>query len=404
MAILDSLRGGDLLTGRIGIKVAIFDEADRLLDAADSICVYRQRLSEAVRAVDAEDDQEQSGRLRAIEEVARRLLRSAGGSKALIVDRSNPEHLALIEQVESLDDALPGSARWCRAARRDGPIVALIEDSLGSVALTATGRHPARVARRLWEDGAYLRSVIFTSATGLDTLLREVNAEAHRLSGEFSPERFGALQFVLAGDDAPPPVADSEVSPAWRDYVTRRLREVRSAGGRALVLVPSYADAEALGASLAGIDHLLIHKRGELLQSLLPAFAADSQGMLITPAGWEGLDLPGLIDHLVIARIPFSPPDWARAELNGPGAAIHYSIARAKAKLTQGIGRAIRRETDKATVCILDRRFPLPMSALIDAKRRVYGAGIPQLRSAIPERFSRGPGSPYERARCLGEK
>lgn len=404
MAILDALRGGDLLAGPIGLRVAIFDEADRLLDAADSVCVYRQRLSEAVRTADEEDDKAQGARLRALEEVARLILRQAGDRKAVVIDPNNPEHRALIEQVEQCKDALPESRRWVRSARHDGPIKALIEDSKDSVALTATGRHPARVARQLWKDGRYLRSVIFTSATGLDMLLREVDVHAHRLSGEFAPDRFGALQFVLAGDDAPAPVSDSEVSPAWRGYVVERLREVRSVGGRALVLVASYADADALAGSLTEIGHLLVHRRGQLLQSLLPAFKEQPQAMLITPAGWEGLDLPGLIDHLVIARIPFSPPDWARAALTSQGAAMAYNVARAKAKVTQGIGRALRQESDNATVWILDRRFPLPRSALRDIRRRIYGAGISQLRSAIPERFSRGPGSAYERARCLGER
>ncbi len=83
------------------------------------------------------------------------------------------------------------------------------------------------------------------------------------------------------------------------------------------------------------------------------------------------------------------------------GAQFPRAMGRGMAKLTQGIGRALRRPEDRATVWLLDPRFPLPQSALKIGSGIYNTHGLRRLVSAIPERFTRGPFSPYEQAECM---
>ena len=79
----------------------------------------------------------------------------------------------------------------------------------------------------------------------------------------------------------------------------------------------------------------------------------------------EGLDLPGdLCAHLFIAKLPFSPPsdpvDEARAEWLrsiGRDPFTELVIPATAMKLLQWTGRAIRTETDQATVTCYDKRL-----------------------------------------------
>ena len=99
----------------------------------------------------------------------------------------------------------------------------------------------------------------------------------------------------------------------------------------------------------------------------------------------EGLDLPGdLLEHLVIAKIPFAPPDspleeamaeWI--EQNNGNAFAQMTLPRAGLALIQWAGRPIRTETDTGRITILDRR--------VTTKR--YGA---QLLDGLPD-FRRVP-------------
>ena len=87
--------------------------------------------------------------------------------------------------------------------------------------------------------------------------------------------------------------------------------------------------------------------------------------LLGTRSFWEGIDLPGAVQHLVIPRLPFSnisdPIVEARmescelAEIPQSGF-DQYLLPQMLQQLRQGLGRGIRRETDYGTVHILDSR------------------------------------------------
>lgn len=79
----------------------------------------------------------------------------------------------------------------------------------------------------------------------------------------------------------------------------------------------------------------------------------------------EGMDLPGqLCEHVLIAKIPFAPPDgavdealaeWLHTQNRDPFAEI--TVPRAAWKLAQWAGRGIRTEHDEARITIFDKRL-----------------------------------------------
>ncbi len=79
----------------------------------------------------------------------------------------------------------------------------------------------------------------------------------------------------------------------------------------------------------------------------------------------EGVDLPGAyLRHVVIAKIPFAPPDdpveqtlseWI--ETQGGNAFMQIAVADASFRLVQAAGRLLRTETDTGRITIFDRRL-----------------------------------------------
>lgn len=307
----------------------------------------------------------------------------------------------------------------------------------------------ARVLSRLWrvsdkrtdetEDGApatALDAVLFTSATlatpgrrlpeAFDEFASEVGVIRHPRKGEelpihnvqldlygrYQPGQFGKLSFVLADPRVPNPTvveggedgSTAKSSPEWLDYCAQTIRAAHAAGGRTLVLALSWMDTIALGKRLDGLDGLLVHERGKPLAGLLAQYRETPGAVLLSPGAWEGVDLPGLVDQLVVTRIPFLPPDRAETSrlrmhlaLQGYDKQLIERVIGGKdasytrRKLEQGIGRAIRAASDVATVWITDPRFPAPdaMAASLHPvlmaapSRRANTA----LRACIPHRF-----------------
>jgi hypothetical protein len=148
--------------------------------------------------------------------------------------------------------------------------------------------------------------------------------------------------------------------------------------GRTLVLVPSYADADSLRARLPAA---IAHKQGVPLQKMLETYRATPGCCLITPGAWVGADLPGLIQNLVIPRVPF-PPRGPEAEINGARMMSDTLI-----KLAQGIGRAIRSDTDDVVLWFADPRIPIPESVTDETGLLPSPKAISVLLGAIPKRF-----------------
>lgn len=304
--------------------------------------------------------------------------------------------------------------------------------------------HPARVLGRLWArlehkhaDAETMpafniaRAVLFTSATlsvpgrdlpeCFDEFFADIGVIRHPARGSnqpvhqvnldllsrFAPQRFGRLEFVVMDPNVPDPTNRETLATdeAWLAATADMIQLAHQSGGRTLVLATSFQDAAELARQLGAKGHrVLLHERATPLAVYLGTYRAQSDAILITPTGWEGLDLPGLIDQLVITRIPYGSLDATDMQLlrlslhqqgiaddKAEGLVMGRMQGEARRRLAQGIGRPLRRADSRATIWFADPRMPLPQQladsydpVLMTAKVR---QGNRKLRAAIPHRF-----------------
>ncbi|MFY8044796.1 MAG: ATP-dependent DNA helicase, partial [Rhodoferax sp.] len=145
-------------------------------------------------------------------------------------------------------------------------------------------------------------------------------------------------------------------------------------GGRTLVLTTTFRAmrriAHVLRTNLASHSDVQVLLQGETSKrELLAQFTAENSGagyvLVATGSFWEGVDVPGdALQLVVIDKIPFAPPDdpvvEARSqqlEVEGKSAFTHYQLPQAAMALRQGVGRLIRRETDRGVLVICDVRL-----------------------------------------------
>jgi ATP-dependent DNA helicase DinG len=84
-----------------------------------------------------------------------------------------------------------------------------------------------------------------------------------------------------------------------------------------------------------------------------------------TNSFWEGVDIPGEdLSCLIMVRLPFSPPNEPinqskcdRLKKEGKNAFSSYSLPEAVIRFKQGVGRLIRRSSDRGIVIVFDQRI-----------------------------------------------
>lgn len=234
------------------------------------------------------------------------------------------------------------------------------------------------------------------------------------LMSRYNPEEYGKMSFVLADPRVPAPsrkTNDPErestvrTDPDWLAYSASMVAAAYRQEMRVLVLTTSWSDTAELAQQLSKIKpapKLVVHTEGTPLREVVARYREEG-GILITPAGWEGVDLPGLIPQLVIHRLPFLHPErpetlrLRRKLLDGGYARsdAHRIIWRqgiedTVMKLHQGFGRGIRQASDTTQVWIADPRFPHPanwsssLDPVVGSRSRRHESA---LRNAIPLRF-----------------
>ena len=143
---------------------------------------------------------------------------------------------------------------------------------------------------------------------------------------------------------------------------------VWAADGRTLGLFASQRSAEAaaeyLRSAFPGLDVMC---QGEAhLADLTTRFATDEKSVLCgTMSLWQGIDVPGDSCRLVVIdKIPFPRPDdplmQARQQAvtsAGGNGFMQVAATQAGLLLAQGVGRLIRRSTDRGVVAVLDPRL-----------------------------------------------
>ena len=421
-------RGGVLGTGDT-VSTAVFDEADALPDVARSLADERiglGLLADVISAAgaDADDACHELTRV-CVDETARgnrlldhcthkdRILALVSGVQAALhatdpADDDTREEAALLHArlQNFLDSAASGKAVAALAAGVP-PALAVVHPE------------PVRLLRHVFEK---TRAAFFVSATlaapahdphpndllrafgiapGMRTPAR-INYAGWR---DLQPKTYGRMEFRFADRTTPGPFASGDdesraSDPQHLAYVAGAIEEARHTG-RVLVLCTSYTLADEIG-------HLApdarVHVKGHRLRSYLDDFRTDPHGVLLTPAAWAGISLPGLVDHVVIPRIPFAPPSVEaeakqdflsrlgldRSKIKGLLAGDRMAAARRR--LTQGIGRGLRGPDERCTVWLLDPRFPLPRSMT----RTIGGPGQGNAKNylpfinCIPPRFRNG--------------
>ena len=247
----------------------------------------------------------------------------------------------------------------------------------------------------------------------------------------FAPEHFGELEFVLSGPSEPAmtstPVAGRYVNQEWEtthlfpmleNMMRTALREFKADTDKGvdvrgvMVLTPSGLDIPGmirhLNAGMTDADRGIVawvDQTGRNLKTAVREFETtlrkrESMPVLLTAGGWEGVDLPGQIGHLFIARLPYPPVDQVRKDALLQKYAPDYvnriqGLMRAhtvRSKLCQGIGRLIRQVSDHGVIWLGDVRFGVVEELIAVSKmHRVKGFLKHQtpdyLLRAVPLRF-----------------
>jgi len=197
---------------------------------------------------------------------------------------------------------------------------------------------------------------------------------------------------------------DASFADAVAATVERLVREARRS---IMVLFTSYrmcrATAEALEARMPALP-VLTQGEGQSREAMAALFRRRPGTVLLGVASfWEGVDFPGEeLEVLVIPKIPFPVPSEpvieARSERlarDGENPFERLSIPEAVLKLRQGIGRLIRRRSDRGVVVLMDPRLGSRSYArfILDAlpvEARVV-ASPEDLAEAARRWFSPGP-------------
>jgi len=245
-------------------------------------------------------------------------------------------------------------------------------------------------------------TVVLTSATlrdgkgfnGLRLRLGLSGDEAERSAHVESPFDFPTQGLLFVPPDLPlrqagrDPVGD----PSWvRASLEAMERLLRASRGRGLILFTSRKMLAAFRPRLeSALPDLTFFVQGEGMSrhALLERFRQTPRAALLGLASfWQGVDVPGdALVLVVVTALPFAPPDdpvlqarvrEADARQAGLGF-VGIQVPQMTLKLKQGIGRLIRRRSDRGVVCILDPRLMLPHE---DRNGKRYAA---QIRATLP--------------------
>jgi ATP-dependent DNA helicase DinG len=213
-----------------------------------------------------------------------------------------------------------------------------------------------------------VENVIFTSATlttvgNFDYVRSRLGVQDALEAAYPSHFDFSEQSLLYIPRDLPPPG-----DPSFPGALAPRILDIlHLTRGRALVLFTSYNNLNKVFDYLSGRLPYTIFRQGDAPRTaLLQAFKEDLHSVLLaTGSFWEGVDVPGeTLSCLVIDKLPFASPSEpiisARIEAireRGGNPFIEYQVPSAIISLKQGLGRLIRKRTDRGILAILDVRL-----------------------------------------------
>lgn len=165
-----------------------------------------------------------------------------------------------------------------------------------------------------------------------------------------------AAHLPAPGRDGTAPAAEDEMV----DLIT-------AAGGRTLGLFSSMRAAKAASVMLRDrLDTPVLCQGEDSTANLVAQFAEDEETTLVgTLSLWQGVDVPGRsLSLVVIDRIPFPRPDdpllsarQRSVAARGGNGFLAVAGNHAALLLAQGVGRLLRRTSDRGVVAVLDSRL-----------------------------------------------
>ena len=248
-----------------------------------------------------------------------------------------------------------------------------------------SGRHGQGVALRTapLEVAPYLKehlfsrktAVVLTSATlatgnTMESFCTRVGASSNTTEIVSSPFDFRNNMRVFIAEDAPLPGRETARLDADWLADTIAFCANRTAGG-SLVLFTSYADmyrtADALEDVFASTGRpFYVQGREQGRSELTRRFREAGNAVLFgADSFWTGIDVPGpALSQVVITRLPFENPVHPIAEAKsaaitqrGGSPFLEMTLPEAVIQFRQGVGRLIRKKSDRGLITILDTRI-----------------------------------------------
>jgi len=214
-----------------------------------------------------------------------------------------------------------------------------------------------------------VKTIIFTSATlstngNFDYIRSCLGISENALEGIYpSHYDFKTQSMMYIPDDLP--------TPNSRDFAVeagRRIMEILMiTSGRALILFTGYYNMDIVYGLINGRLPYKVFRQGDAPRSiLLERFREDTHSVLLaTRSFWQGVDVPGeALSCLIVDKLPFDSPGdplvSARIESiysKGGNPFMEYQLPSAIISLKQGLGRLIRKRTDRGVLAVLDVRI-----------------------------------------------
>ncbi|MDF9507933.1 ATP-dependent DNA helicase, partial [Bacillus cereus] len=146
--------------------------------------------------------------------------------------------------------------------------------------------------------------------------------------------------------------------------------------GKSMILFTSKSDMNFVFSQLNALNlpwNILIQNEGSSQDKIKQEFINDENSILLsTGSFWEGIDIPGTsLSNLIIFKLPFPVPDPILEYKNSisSNGFLDVYLPEMLIRLRQGLGRLIRKESDKGIATILDSRIS-------KSKNRFYRTSI----------------------------
>ncbi|MCL5048818.1 MAG: ATP-dependent DNA helicase [Firmicutes bacterium] len=242
---------------------------------------------------------------------------------------------------------------------QDDNFVIYVESEAGFLKLEGM---PLDLSRFLPEDTFICRPTIMTSATvdvGFTSRLGMPQDKVTSVEVQ-SPFDYKSNSLLYIPSHLPDP-RKKDLNELKYMEIAKLLKAFQ---GKALVLFTSKsAMEEAYAFCLPEVSTDLIVQGSYSRTFLIDKFREERDTSLFaTMSFWQGVDVPGeSLSLVIIDKIPFPRPDdpllMARRQLAGDAGFMVVDLPKAANLLAQGVGRLIRRSTDRGLIAILDPRL-----------------------------------------------